>query len=94
MIWLGLLCVVAIVFFLRSRYSEEEEEIQVPAAAAATTESDLIAEAEDCDELLAVITAAIAELEGSGNFQVMSVTARTNSNWLISARQETVFNRL
>lgn len=95
MIWFGLLVVIiAIVFFLRSRYNEEEE-IQAPVMIPATAVlPETKVDTEDDGELLAVIAAAVAEFEGSSDFQVLSITPRTNSTWMIAARQEPVYNRL
>ncbi|MDU2064180.1 MAG: hypothetical protein E6713_04990 [Sporomusaceae bacterium] len=98
MVWIGLLCViVAVVFFLRSRYNEDE--IEVPTVAVSATVAvaevpEIIANSDEADELVAVIAAAIAELEGTSDFTVLSVLERHSSRWRTTARQEAVHNYL
>lgn len=45
------------------------------------------------EELLAVLAAAIAEYEGTSEFQVVSIRLR-NQNWSLIGRQEQLFRRL
>ena len=94
MIWLGLLVVVGLVFFLRSRYNEDE--VMVPQAVVSTAAVSVPAAgaAEEDGELLAIIAAVIAEFEGTSDFQVMSITAKDHSNWAAAARQQPMYNRL
>lgn len=44
------------------------------------------------DELLAVLTAAVAEFEGTEYFQVLSI--RQSRNWTLTGRQELLHGRL
>lgn len=50
-------------------------------------------EDEEESEVLAVITAAIAEFEGDSNFQVASIKRRSQ-NWKLTGCQELVGSRL
>ncbi|MDR3589350.1 MAG: OadG family protein [Negativicutes bacterium] len=98
MTWLLVVIVVAVILFLILRNKPKEESAQsvpaqsAPQLAASAAPAYAVQDAED-DELLAVITAAVAEFEGGGEFQVVSIRP-SGRNWAFTGRQELMQGRL
>ncbi|HMM19264.1 MAG TPA: OadG family protein [Selenomonadales bacterium] len=87
MTWLGIIAALAVVaYFFRGHQAKA-----MPAATAKSVYEDPAADTEE--ELFAVIAAAIAEFEGDGEFQVVSIRRRSRS-WALFGRAELMRNRL
>ncbi|MDR3562834.1 MAG: hypothetical protein P4N59_15545 [Negativicutes bacterium] len=92
MTWLVLLILAAIVLFLFMRKKSVEETAH-PAPQLEVSGAPDQAVATGDDELMALIAAAIAEYEGSGSFQVVSIRPSGRS-WAFTGRQELMHGRL
>jgi len=93
MTWLVIAVIAAIVLFLVLRNKSAEAPARSvprlePGGAPAYT-----APATEDDELFAVIAAAVAEFEGGGEFQVLSIRP-SGRNWAFTGRQELMQGRL
>ncbi|HWR45973.1 hypothetical protein [Sporomusa sp.] len=95
MIWFGLgIAIIALFLVMQTRkgraalhnaeMAPEDGTVFFPGAAMEDDEES---------EILAVITAAIAEFEGDSDFQVASIKRRSN-NWKLTGCQELVGSRL
>lgn len=93
MIWFALgIVIIAVILVMRNRngIAAETATETVPACGAASLPGMAT---EDDDEILAVITAAIAEFEGDHDLQIASIKRRSN-NWKLTGLQELVSGRL
>ena len=91
MTWLATLAIAAIVVFLiKQKKANDQLAEKTPAAAPAAAkpkhEAVVVKEPEtDEAELIAVLTAAIAEFEGNNDFQVIRIREKS-MNWALSGR--------
>ena len=95
MTWLVLgIAIVAVVLMVKTRKGTAAMPVTEadPADAAAFVPVAVMDEDEE-SEILAVITAAIAEFEGDNDFQVASIKRRSN-NWKLTGCQELINSRL
>jgi Na+-transporting methylmalonyl-CoA/oxaloacetate decarboxylase gamma subunit len=99
MTWLLVVIVVAIIGFLILRNRPKEEQAQptpaqsVPQLAEPSAAPVYAVQESEDDELFAVIAAAVAEFEGGGEFQVLSIRP-SGRNWTFTGRQELMQGRL
>jgi hypothetical protein len=92
MTWILVVIVVAIIAFLilRNKPAEQTQSAPRPEASGAPA---YVAQTSEDDELFAVIAAAVAEFEGGGEFQVLSIRP-SGRNWAFTGRQELMQGRL
>ncbi|VBB09197.1 Hypothetical protein LUCI_4483 [Lucifera butyrica] len=83
MMWLILLAIAVALFFILRKKEGEGTSMPVSAVPQILEE----------DELLAVISAAVAQFEGDGGFEVLCITC-CGRNWTLTGRQELLHNHL
>jgi len=83
---------VAAALFLILRKKPEEQAQSAPQLQESGA-SGYVAQMTEDDELFAVIAAAVAEFEGGGEFQVLSIRP-SGRNWAFTGRQELMQGRL
>lgn len=88
--WLLLIIIAALLVFLRRRLKATASQSARPPLSPAPVSRVTQVTAEE--ELLAVITAAVAEFEGTDEFRVLSIK-RGGRNWKLTARQELLHSR-
>ncbi|WP_371366724.1 hypothetical protein SRRS_09770 [Sporomusa rhizae] len=94
MTWLVLgIAIVAVVLMVKTRKGTAAMPVTEAAPAAAAFVPCAVMEEDEESEILAVITAAIAEFEGDSDFQVASIKRRSN-NWKLTGCQELINSRL
>jgi len=89
---LWILILAAVVGILYYRQKRENKMVVLECGDNSIPAGDAIAVADDA-ELMAVIMAAVAELEGTSEFHVLSVKA-SSTNWRLTGRQELMASRL
>jgi hypothetical protein len=92
MTWLLIAIIAAVVLFLVLKKKPAEETAQAPQLETSGA-SPYVAQTSEDDELFAVIAAAVAEFEGGGDFQVLSIRP-SGRNWAFTGRQELMQGRL
>ncbi|VBB07841.1 sodium ion-translocating decarboxylase [Lucifera butyrica] len=97
MMWLILIIIIVALFMLLRKKPVEEAnqaaDLSPSTAHMAGTATHVSQADHENDELVAVIMAAIAEFEGTTEFQVLRIT-HSSPSWTLTSRQELVHGRL
>ena len=93
MLWIALLVFVVFLIWLIRKPFPEQQAPKVQVSASPVIQPVQAVQVTEDEDVLAVIMAAVAEYEGTSDFQVLSIRP-SGTNWKLTARQELLHGRI